>query len=75
MQYAFQRSHNPDRAESIQTTKIRSQIELKETDRDNPDEEESVEGENDEHGYLHHPEVAGFILHEEAGGGLIQNIS
>ena len=41
--------------------------------RDDPDEEEGVEGEDDEHGHLHHPQVAGFVLHEEAGGGLIQN--
>ena len=42
-------------------------------DRYDPDEEEGVEGKDDEHGHLHHPQVAGFVLHEEAGGGLIQN--
>ena len=36
-------------------------------DRDDPDEEEGVEGEDDEHGHLHHPQVARFVLHEEAG--------
>ena len=36
-------------------------------DRDDPDEEEGVEGEDDEHGHLHHPQVASFLLHEEAG--------
>ena len=37
------------------------------TDRDDPDEEEGVEGKDDEHGHLHHPQVARFIIHEEAG--------
>ena len=36
-------------------------------DRHNPDEEEGVERKDDEHGHLHHPQVASFIIHEEAG--------
>ena len=36
-------------------------------DRDDPDEEEGVEGEDDEHGHLHHPQVARFVIHKEAG--------
>ena len=42
------------------------------TDRDDPDEEEGVEGKDGEHGQLHHPEVARLLLHEEAGRGLQQ---
>ena len=37
------------------------------TNRDDPDKEEGVEGEDGEHGQLHHPEVARLLLHEEAG--------
>ena len=37
------------------------------TDGDDPDEEEGVEGEDDEHRHLHHPQVARFVVHEEAG--------
>ena len=36
-------------------------------DRDDPDEEEGVEGEDDEHGHLHHPQVTVFFFHEHAG--------
>ena len=42
------------------------------TDRDDPDEEEGVEGKDCEHRQLHHPEVARLLLHEEAGRGLQQ---
>ena len=35
--------------------------------RDDPDEEEGVEGEDDEHGHLHHPQVTVFFFHEHAG--------
>ena len=42
------------------------------TNRDDPDEEEGVEGEDGEHRQLHHPEVARLLLHEEAGRGLHQ---
>ena len=42
------------------------------TDRDDPDEEEGVEGKDGEHRQLHHPEVARLLLHEEAGRGLQQ---
>ena len=37
------------------------------TNRDDPDEEEGVEGEDDEHGHLHHPQVTVFFFHEHAG--------
>ena len=42
------------------------------TNHDDPDKEEGVEGEDGEHGQLHHPEVARLLLHEEAGRGLQQ---
>ena len=42
------------------------------TNRDDPDEEEGVEGKDCEHGQLHHPEVARLLLHEEAGRSLQQ---
>ena len=42
------------------------------TNRDDPDEEEGVEGKDGEHGQLHHPEVARLLLHEEAGRCLQQ---
>ena len=42
------------------------------TDRDDPDEEEGVEGKDGEHRQLHYPEVARLLLHEEAGRGLHQ---
>ena len=41
--------------------------------RDDPDEEEGVEGEDDEHGHLHHPQVTVFSFHEHAGRFLRKN--
>ena len=42
------------------------------TNRDDPDEEEGVEGKDGEHRQLRHPEVARLLLHEEAGRSLHQ---
>ena len=56
-------------SESQSADDFSQDVEMREVfvNRDDPDEEEGVEGEDDEHGHLHHPQVTVFFFHEHAG--------